>query len=93
MALQEAANTGDEGAYKVYAKHVNERPLTHIRDLLDLKLPETPVIDIKQVESKERLYQRFDTAAMSIGALSSEAHEALAIAMNRMADTPTLGKG
>jgi glutamate synthase (NADPH/NADH) large chain len=93
VALQEAANTGDEGAYKVYAKHVNERPVTHIRDLLDLKLPETPAIDIKQVEPKERLYQRFDTAAMSIGALSSEAHEALAIAMNRIGGHSNSGEG
>ena len=60
--------------------------------MLALKLPEQG-ISIDEVESAENLYKRFDSAAMSIGALSPEAHEALAIAMNRLGGCSNSGEG
>ena len=80
-ALQAAVQTGDKAAYRRYARLVNERPTTVLRDLLELKPAGDPV-PIVEVESAAEIVKRFDTAAMSLGALSPEAHEALAIAMN-----------
>lgn len=89
--LQAAVNSGDYQKYCQYAKIVNERPITTVRDMLALK-PQTP-IDINHVEPAEKLFARFDSAAMSIGALSPEAHESLAIAMNRLGGFSNSGEG
>ena len=91
-SLQKAVNSGDYQDYQVFAGLVNERQPTHFRDLLALQFPEQG-IDINDVEPAEKLYPRFDTAAMSIGALSPEAHEALAIAMNRLGGQSNSGEG
>ncbi len=77
--LQQAVKTGDYQDYQAFAKQVNERPVAALRDLLKLNDTDSP-IDINSVEGATELYKRFDSAAMSIGALSPEAHEALAIA-------------
>ncbi len=90
--LQEAVKSGDYTDYQKYAALVNERAPSHLRDLLALRDDITP-IDINSVEPAENLYPRFDTAAMSIGALSPEAHEALAIAMNRLGGNSNSGEG
>ncbi|AWL12975.1 Glutamate synthase (NADPH) [Saliniradius amylolyticus] len=90
--LQKAVVSGNYEDYKVFAGLVNDRPVAHLRDLLKLKLSDTP-IDLDEVEPEENLYPRFDTAAMSIGALSPEAHEALAIAMNRLGGKSNSGEG
>ena len=90
--LQKAVVSGEYADYQQYAKLVNERPVAHLRDLLKLK-PEHQSISIDEVEPVESLYPRFDTAAMSIGALSPEAHEALAIAMNRLGGQSNSGEG
>lgn len=92
-SLQQAVNSGDYNDYSVYAKHVNERPVTHLRDLLRLRTDAESAIDIEQVEGRKTLFSRFDSAAMSIGALSSEAHEALAEAMNTIGGHSNSGEG
>ena len=93
MSLQKAVASASQQDYDTYAKLVNERPVTHLRDLLAIDNSKATAIDINQVEPKEQLFQRFDTAAMSIGALSAEAHEALAIAMNKIGGHSNSGEG
>jgi glutamate synthase (NADPH/NADH) large chain len=63
-----------------------------LRDLLQLKLAATP-LPLDEVEPIESIVRRFDSAAMSLGALSPEAHEALAIAMNRLGGRSNSGEG
>ncbi len=93
MSLQKAVASGNQQDYDTYAKLVNERPVTHLRDLLALDRSACQPIELNRVEPKEQLFQRFDTAAMSIGALSAEAHEALAIAMNKIGGHSNSGEG
>ena len=90
--LQAAVRSGNYSDYRTFADHVNKRPAAALRDLLALKDDQT-AIDISAVESETELFKRFDSAAMSIGALSPEAHEALAIAMNRLGGFSNSGEG
>ena len=92
QTLQVAVRSGNYQDYQKYADLVNTRPVTNIRDLLKLKTGQT-AIDVSEVEDATELYKRFDSAAMSIGALSPEAHEALAIAMNRLGGCSNSGEG
>ncbi len=92
QTLQKAVRSGSWEEYLRYAALINERPVSSLRDLFQLKVSDTP-IDIKEVEPEECFYKRFDSAAMSIGALSQEAHEALAIAMNRLGGYSNSGEG
>ncbi|MCU7555460.1 glutamate synthase large subunit [Alteromonas sp. ASW11-19] len=91
-SLQKAVVSGKYEDYQVFANLVNERDPAHLRDLLTLT-PQQDAIDVSEVEGEENLFPRFDTAAMSIGALSPEAHEALAIAMNRLGGKSNSGEG
>ncbi|WP_160151687.1 glutamate synthase large subunit [Microbulbifer sp. ALW1] len=91
-ALQEAVRTGDYGAWRDYATLVNQRPVATLRDLLGLKKDVQPV-PLEEVEPVENILRRFDSAAMSLGALSPEAHEALAQAMNRLGGRSNSGEG
>lgn len=91
--IQAAVNSGDYEKYKLYRDAVNQRPVTTIRDMLRLKTETCQAIDLEKVEAAEHLYKRFDSAAMSIGALSPEAHEALATAMNRLGGYSNSGEG
>ena len=91
-ALQAAVVSGDYELYKLYAQLVNGRPVSALRDLLSLKSSKPP-IPIEEVESLEAVLARFDGAGMSLGALSPEAHEALAIAMNRLGGRSNSGEG
>lgn len=93
MSLQKAVASASQQDYDTYAKLVNERPVTHLRDLLAIDNSNATAIDIDKVEPQAQLFQRFDTAAMSIGALSAEAHEALAIAMNKIGGHSNSGEG
>ncbi len=90
--LQAAVKTGSYDNYKVYSRLVNERPVATIRDLLRLR-PAGPPLPLAQVEPIESILPRFDSAGMSLGALSPEAHEALAIAMNRLGARSNSGEG
>ncbi len=90
--LQAAVITGDYEQYQQYARLVNERPVSTLRDLLALARDRTP-IPIEEVEPIEDIFKRFDGAGMSLGALSPEAHEAMAIAMNRIGARSNSGEG
>ena len=90
--LQKAVQGGNYADYKHYAALVNERPPMVLRDLLAVKLADTPLA-IEEVEDIGAILKRFDSAGMSLGALSPEAHEALAIAMNRLGGRSNSGEG
>jgi glutamate synthase (NADPH/NADH) large chain len=90
--IQEAVQTNSQAAYDRFSELVNKRPVATIRDLLTFRKDIQP-IDISEVEPAEALYPRFDTAAMSLGALSPEAHEALAMAMNELGGRSNSGEG
>lgn len=92
QTLQTAVRSGNYADYKEYARLVNERPVATLRDLLALKKVDNPVA-LDQVEPADKLFPRFDSAAMSIGALGPEAHEALAVAMNRLGGQSNSGEG
>ena len=89
--LIKTAASGEQKDYDVYARLVNDRSPMMLRDLLQLKKV-TP-IDIDKVESLEAIIKRFDTAAMSLGALSPEAHQGLAVAMNQLGGRSNSGEG
>ena len=90
--LQDAVISGDYGTYKEYAGLVNERPVATLRDLLVFR-EGIQSIDLSDVEPVENIFPRFDSAAMSLGALSPEAHEALAVAMNTLGGRSNSGEG
>ncbi|RME43361.1 MAG: glutamate synthase subunit alpha, partial [Chloroflexi bacterium] len=92
--LQIACRTNDYGVYKEYAEHINNqsRHLATLRGLLELKLADEP-IPIEEVEPVESICRRFKTGAMSYGSISQEAHESLAIAMNRIGGKSNSGEG
>ena len=92
MTLQRATRTGDARDWQAYADAVNSRPPSALRDLLQLKKADTPT-PLDEVADASDLLRRFDTAAISLGALSPEAHEALAIAMNRLGGRSNSGEG
>ena len=90
--LQAAVVSGDKNIYRQFAQLVNQRPVAAIRDLFALRPTQAP-ISIDEVEPVESILRRFDSAGMSLGALSPEAHEALAIAMNRLGARSNSGEG
>ena len=92
--LQLATRTNDYEVYKEYAELINEHSeqIGTLRGLLELKL-ETDPIPIEEVEPVEIIFKRFKTGAMSYGSISKEAHEALAIAMNRIGGKSNTGEG
>jgi glutamate synthase (NADPH/NADH) large chain len=90
--LQSAVRTGDFERYREYAALVNDRPVATLRDLMDMQ-PAGPPVPLDEVEPVEDILPRFDSAGMSLGALSPEAHEALAIAMNRIGARSNSGEG
>ena len=92
MSLQSAVVSGDYADYQRYASHCNERPVAALRDLLTLKLADNPV-PLDEVEPIDNILRRFDSAGMSLGALSPEAHEALAMGMNQIGARSNSGEG
>ena len=92
QTLQKAVQSGDMNDYRVFAKHVNGRGVAALRDLFTLS-DKTQAIPLEEVEPWQNIAKRFDTAAMSLGALSPEAHEALAIAMNTLGGRSNSGEG
>ncbi len=91
LNLQKAVQNSDYEAYLKYAELVNNRPVAMLRDLLKIK--EGNPIAVEAVEPLEAILNRFDSAGMSLGALSPEAHEALAEAMNRLGGRSNSGEG
>jgi glutamate synthase domain-containing protein 2/glutamate synthase domain-containing protein 3 len=91
-ALHKAVRSQSREAYDTYARLVDERPPMTLRDLLDWT-PAGPPIPLDDVEPATEIAKRFCTQAMSHGAVSSEAHEALAVAMNRIGAKSNSGEG
>lgn len=91
-ALHKALDGKNYDHYEVYKKHLQGRPVTALRDLLDFQGERTP-ISLEEVESVVEIVKRFCTGGMSLGALSREAHETLAIAMNRIGGKSNSGEG
>lgn len=92
--LQQAVRTGDYKLYKKFAELVqgeNNKYLT-LRSLLELK-PVGPKVPLEEVESAASIMRRFKTGAMSFGSISKEAHETIAIAMNRIGGKSNTGEG
>ena len=89
--LQSAVASGSYDTYKKYTKGIYDLPPISLRDLVDFK-KKTPV-DISEVEPIENILTRFGSGSMSHGALSKEAHETLAVAMNRIKGASCSGEG
>jgi glutamate synthase (ferredoxin) len=91
--LQQAVKIGDYQLFKQYAQLVNEQNKQRftLRGLLDFKNREP--VSIEEVEPIEAIMKRFKTGAMSYGSISKEAHESLAIAMNRIGGKSNTGEG
>jgi glutamate synthase (ferredoxin) len=92
-ALQKAVRAGSYKDFQAYSSLVNEQGRTHftLRGLLDFKQREP--VPIEEVETIDAIVKRFKTGAMSYGSISQEAHEALAIAMNRIGGKSNTGEG
>ena len=91
--LQKACRTGDRDAYRQFADRVNSGALFRLRDLLEFDYPDGCSIPVEEVEPVASIVKRFRTGAMSYGALSKEAHECIAIAMNRLGGRSNTGEG
>ena len=93
--LQQAARTGDRGAYREFSDamaDLESRGHT-IRGLLDFACRRADAITLDEVEPVSAIVRRFSTGSMSFGALSREAHETLAVAMNRIHAISGTGEG
>jgi glutamate synthase (ferredoxin) len=92
--LQSAVRSGDYKVFKEYSKLIDDqsRRLCTLRGLFDFKLTEQP-IPIEEVEPTDSIMRRFKSGAMSYGSISQEAHETLAIAMNRIGGKSNTGEG
>ncbi|MEE2704765.1 MAG: glutamate synthase large subunit [Pseudomonadota bacterium] len=94
--LQKAARNNDENAYWEFAKHANEETTKNaaLRGLLNFKTkPDDKNLDINEVESEKDIVKRFATGAMSFGSISAEAHETLAVSMNKIGGKSNTGEG
>jgi glutamate synthase (ferredoxin) len=90
--LHKAVAKGGAEHYELYKQQLASRPPTALRDLLDFH-SDRPSIPLSEVESASEIVRRFCTGGMSLGALSREAHEVLAIAMNRLGGKSNSGEG
>lgn len=91
--LQESTRRGDYGMFRKYTAMVNdENSIKNLRGLLDFRYPKKKV-PLEEVEPVEKIVTRFKTGAMSYGSISKEAHETLAIAMNRLHGKSNSGEG
>src|SRR5690606_34326442 len=90
--LHKAVRTGSQEAFAEYLSAVDGRRPATVRDLLEVT-PAGPPVPLDEVEPIAELVKRFTTQAMSHGSVSREAHEALAIAMNRLGGRSNSGEG
>src|SRR5210317_862623 len=90
--LQSAVGTGSYEQYKKYSNGIHSLPPINLRDLLEFNIKREP-ISIEEVEPIEDILKRFGSGSMSHGALSAEAHETLAIGMNRIKGASCSGEG
>src|SRR5690606_25832213 len=91
-ALQTAVHSEKNALIKVYTALIDQRPASLLRSLLQLKEAERPLA-LDEVEPLDAILKRFDAAGISLGALSPEAHEAIAEAMNRIGGRSNSGEG
>jgi glutamate synthase (NADPH/NADH) large chain len=93
-SLQLASQTNDESKYWEFSNHANEQTTKNstLRGLMKFKYPKKG-IPLDQVESEKEIVKRFATGAMSLGSISTEAHESLALAMNELGGKSNTGEG
>ena len=91
--LQESLINSDYAKYKEYSKAIRNDYHVTLRSLMELNYPVGGGIPIEEVEPEESIVKRFKAGAMSYGAISKEAHETIAIAMNRLGSTSNSGEG
>ena len=93
-SLQKATRNDDYGEFKQFSSLIDEQSTRHytLRGLLEFK-DNMPSVPLDEVEPVEAIMKRFKTGAMSYGSISKEAHEALAIAMNRIGGRSNTGEG
>ncbi|MCK8613570.1 glutamate synthase large subunit [Gordonia sp. C13] len=93
--LQHSTRTGQYGVFKEYTKMVDDQStrLGTLRGLFDFNFGDRDPIPIEKVEPASEIVKRFSTGAMSFGSISAEAHETLAIAMNRLGGRSNSGEG
>ena len=91
--LQDSLINGDYAKYKKYSKAIRNDYHVTLRSLMELNYPVGGGIPIEEVEPEESIVKRFKAGAMSYGAISKEAHETIAIAMNRLGSTSNSGEG
>ena len=92
IAAQKAAQSGSNDDYRDYSRLVADAPIRAIRDVLEW-VPAGPPVPLNEVEPIEGIIKRFASSAMSLGALSPEAHRTLAMAMNRLGARSNTGEG
>ena len=90
--LQWATRKNDYGLYRMYAEMANEERIGFLRNLFEFKKAERKLA-LEDVESVDSIVKRFKSGAMSFGSLSKEAHETLAVAMNRLGARSNSGEG
>ena len=93
--LQHSTRAGRYDIFKQYTQQVDDqaKSLYTLRGLFDLKVGDRPSISIDEVEPVSEIVKRFSTGAMSYGSISAEAHETLAVAMNRIGGKSNTGEG
>ncbi|MEM8867529.1 MAG: glutamate synthase large subunit [Verrucomicrobiota bacterium] len=93
--LQKATRLGDYAVFKEYSEQINNqsKEMYTLRGLMEIQFDESKSIPLEEVESVEAIVKRFKTGAMSYGSISKEAHESLAIAMNRIGGKSNTGEG
>ncbi|MEC8655616.1 MAG: glutamate synthase large subunit [Verrucomicrobiota bacterium] len=93
--LQKATRLGNFEVFREYSNAVNDqsREMYTLRGLMDFRFNEKDAIPLEEVEDASEIVKRFKTGAMSYGSISKEAHESLAIAMNRLGGKSNTGEG
>ena len=93
--LQKSTRLGDYEVFREYSNAVNDqsKEMYTLRGLMEFKFDKNNAIPIEEVEPAAEIVKRFKTGAMSYGSISKEAHESLAIAMNRLGGKSNTGEG
>ncbi|MGB4438356.1 MAG: glutamate synthase large subunit [Sedimentibacter sp.] len=91
--LQKSCREGNYNLYKQYSDKINEEKIYTLRNLLEFDYNSKEAIPIEEVESVDSIVKKFKTGAMSYGSISKEAHECLAVAMNRLGGKSNTGEG
>ncbi len=91
--LQKACREGDYSLFKSFSSKINNGEIYTLRSMLDFNRDLGDTIPIEEVESEDSIVKRFKTGAMSYGSISKEAHECLAVAMNRLGGKSNTGEG